>query len=151
MCRHFSKVTYCLMQYVPKRTWKWLVRIRQLVMAVNINLTLLNSAFNKYINWCLQIFEHDLIVWTNIQCSDTYYKSAVWHRTKTIIQMQTFYSCTLIQCKAHQKIIRHCCSTAEPAASPEDFYSSSSFRLTKPSAEIKSHLWEWWQYKIIII
>lgn len=74
-------------------------------MAVNINLTLLHSAFNKYLNLCLQIFKHDFIVWTNIQCSDTYYKSAVWHGTKTIIQMQTFYSYILNQCKPHQKMI----------------------------------------------
>lgn len=35
--------------------------------------------------------------------TDTYYKSAVWHGTKTIIQMQTFYSFILNQCKPHQK------------------------------------------------
>lgn len=105
MCRHFSKVTYCLMQYVPKHTWKLLVRIRQVIMAVNIKLTLLRSAFNKYLNLCLQIFKHDFTLWTNIQCSDAYYKSAVWHGTKAIIQMQTFYSSISSQCKPHQKMI----------------------------------------------
>ena len=104
MCRHFSKVIYCLMQYVPKHTWKLLVRVRQVIMAVNINSTLLRSAFNKYLNLCLQIFKHYFIVWTNIHCSDIYYKSAVWHGTKTIIQMQTFYSYILNQCKPHQKM-----------------------------------------------
>lgn len=48
------------MQYVPKHTWKLLARVRQVIMAVNINLTLLHSAFNKYLNLCLQIFQHDL-------------------------------------------------------------------------------------------
>lgn len=104
MCRHFSKVTYCVMQYVPKHTWKLLVRFRQVIMAVNINLILLHSAFNKYLNLCLRIFKHEFTVWTNSQCSDTYYKSAVWHGTKTVIQMQTFYSYRLSQCKPHQKM-----------------------------------------------
>lgn len=75
-----------------------------MIMAVNINLTLLHSAFNKYLNLCLQIFQYDFILWTNIPCSDTYYKSAVWHGTKAIIQMQTFYFFILDQCKPHQKI-----------------------------------------------
>lgn len=44
------------------------------------------------------------ILWTNIQRSDTFYKSAVRHGTKTVIQMQTFYSFILNPCKPHQNM-----------------------------------------------
>lgn len=155
MCRHFSKVTYCLMQYVPKHTWKLLARVRQVIMAVNINLTLLHSAFNKYLNLCLQIFQYDFILWTNIQCSDIYYKSAVWHGTKTIIQMQTLYSFILNQCKPHQKITVTVLDIAVQWQSllllQRTSISALIFQADETLTEITSHLWEWWQCEMIII
>lgn len=143
------------MQYVPKHTWKLLARVRQVIMAVNINLTWLHSAFNKYLDLCLRIFKHDFIAWTNIQRSDTYYKSALWHGTKTVIQMQTFYSYILNQCKPHQKMVVTVLDIAVLWQSLLLLWRTSilhsSFWLMKLSIEITSHLWEWWQCKTIII